>query len=71
MELPELYEALRRFEEWRGSVEIGIGDSINRVVVDNTLAQMACCIAREHLRREISMKEAKMMQKVENEDFSI
>ncbi|HDM76322.1 MAG TPA: hypothetical protein ENG51_07610 [Deltaproteobacteria bacterium] len=65
-ELPELYELLRRFEDSKDKlIEIMIMGESAGVLVDNSLAQMACYIAREHLKREIARLEGKMRQEME------
>ena len=63
--LPELYEQLRKFETARGEVEIRLEGEVRGVYVNNSLAQMACYLAREHLKREIAHLEGKMRQEME------
>ena len=65
--LPELYEQLRKFETAKGEVEIRLEGEVQGVYVDNSLAQMACYLAREHLKREIAHLEGKMRQEMERE----
>ena len=71
MELPELYEMLEKFKTFRGSVYIVMEGEKEGVWVDNSLAQMACCVAREQLRREIAVRETEAMRRMENEDLPV
>ena len=64
-DLSDLYKQLRKFETARGEVEIRLEGEVQGVYVDNSLAQMACYIAREHLKREIAHLEGKMRQEME------
>jgi len=64
-DLSDLYKQLRKFETARGEVEIRLEGEVQGVYVDNSLAQMACYLAREHLKREIAHLEGKMRQEME------
>ena len=73
MDIKDMYEMLCKFETSNEEVEIRLAGEIQGVFVDNSLAQMACYIAREHLKREIALLESKMRQEMErgSEDISI
>ena len=73
MDIKDMYEMLRKFETSNEEVEIRLAGEIQGVFVDNSLAQMACYIAREHLKREIALLESKMRQEMErgSEDISV
>lgn len=69
--LTDLYKMLRKFETSKGEVEIRLEGEVQGVYVNNSLAQMACYLARVHLLREIKLLESKIMQEMENEDISV
>jgi len=72
-DIQRLYEQLRKFETTKGEAEIRLEGEVQGVYVDNSLAQMAYYLAREHLKREIAHLEGKMRQEMErgSEDISV